>query len=550
MRGRTYERRPSRIVVRAVDPPAADASGASRTGGVHGRHRLAALTDGAPVQRIIPPVVYPTRYPLDGALRVHADAVGTAVDTLNQRVDDAHTQALNWTTLGNVNSRLVNQWYQTAGAYAGNPDVEPSLVHARFGYAIESLACQGLNNTRVGGLTVRTQVGHGHTRPDVVLEAAGDEVAWIDITSEGSVGHILGKEGSLWGTRPFVRELIYPRLELRSILNRTADPYFAEYGELIARERQAELDVKNARREELFRKFTQLSESNDWTTGTGNAAAKRRTTRDFFIAEAADEGVEEESRSMIMTKGALVELGINPGPFGFSGGDRQSNARLNEVVDAASADEIALRQTQLHSRTTLRVLGELSGTPVDDRRLQELRETFWVDPGARSTALAAIALKGVIEDLNRLEAVDNYVEAHLPEDNAMVQRFQHELEAQLTGPDVYQHDRIRTWRATTTQLVNRGRVLADVLHAVDALGRYEAHNGIHFLNRPAALTQLYQRLSAYPPDATAAADALRWIQAQQQPQQAPVIHQQPPPPQGGNNGNAGGAARVESMVID
>ena len=112
-------------------------------------------------------VPHPTTY--KGPLLEHRAAVDRTRDELNERVQNAYQQALHWRTLGRNDDPLVRLWVEAAEEYARNPDVEPSLIHARFGYAIESLACQGLNNTELHGLAIATQVGHGHTRPDVVL---------------------------------------------------------------------------------------------------------------------------------------------------------------------------------------------------------------------------------------------------------------------------------------------------------------------------------------------------------------------------------------------
>ncbi|MCX5954660.1 MAG: hypothetical protein NTZ40_14480 [Cyanobacteria bacterium] len=64
----------------------------------------------------------------------------------------------------------------------------------------------------------RSQVTHGGTRPDFVLNDLTGERAWLDLTSANSTYHIFDKTGSGWSTRDYVFEIAYTPLDLGTIL--------------------------------------------------------------------------------------------------------------------------------------------------------------------------------------------------------------------------------------------------------------------------------------------------------------------------------------------
>jgi len=475
-----------------------------------------------PIQLLLNPVDYPTTY--QGVLTNHVNAVNLVTNELNHRVDAAHQQSIQWQTLSQNADRFVQQWYITAQSYAQNPDLEPSLIHARFGYSIESMACQGLNNTTLHGLRIQTQVSHGHTRPDVVLsETSGNEdVAWIDITSEGSEGHIRGKQGSGWNSKPFVRELIYPQLQLRSLLEATSDPYFSEYGAFLAGERQIEMEAKERNRTIFRNQFLDLADREGWRTGTGNQANKRRRTRDFFMTSAADEGVEEEASSIKNTRGALSDLKLNPGIFGFNQDSGQSNQRIKEVVDAASAGEIELRQGQLSAETTWRILTELRRTTLPAALLDSLEEDFYVEPTARPIAIAAMALKGVVQDLDQLHFLVHDISTQMNLQNARVSSLVNEVKEQIKGPASPALETIREWRQGVRPLEQKALALHQVLVAGDALNQYTSQQKIGWFNRPRLITSFFEHLDRDPPDADVARQVMQWLAEQAQAVQGAV----------------------------
>lgn len=91
------------------------------------------------------------------------------------------------------------------------------------GYWIESYATKVESPAAGGGLDVLTQAKRGKSRPDVVLQQNGMDLAWLDITSEGSKDHIYSKDSDGWFETPYVTEVTYTRLKLNE-LNSVAVP--------------------------------------------------------------------------------------------------------------------------------------------------------------------------------------------------------------------------------------------------------------------------------------------------------------------------------------
>jgi len=84
----------------------------------------------------------------------------------------------------------------------------PEFFYARYGYAVETIAAAHMTK-QSGALTVTTQYATGATRPDFVIWYGGQDIAWLDITSSASIGHIKRKQHSGWATRDYVAEVVY-----------------------------------------------------------------------------------------------------------------------------------------------------------------------------------------------------------------------------------------------------------------------------------------------------------------------------------------------------
>lgn len=89
--------------------------------------------------------------------------------------------------------------------------IVPEFFYARYGYAVERLTESFLRGQDFAPYRLKFQITHGHTRPDIVVMLGKQEAGWIDLTSEASKGHVLGKQHSGWQTRPYVAEVTYDR---------------------------------------------------------------------------------------------------------------------------------------------------------------------------------------------------------------------------------------------------------------------------------------------------------------------------------------------------
>ncbi|WP_328923655.1 DUF4157 domain-containing protein [Streptomyces sp. NBC_00190] len=184
------------------------------------------------VQRSIHP------YPTSGQLpseEVGKDLVGFG-EKLDAAVQIAWLQATQNPTDANLAltdgylGRWSEQWQEYLQATPAKKAEIAAMVPAMAGYAIESLATKVFLTERkswtgpASGLTfsVAMQVTHGNTRPDVVLQLDGSDVAWYDITSAKSLGHIFEKDGSGWQTKPYVAEIAYPQVTAQTVESNAA----------------------------------------------------------------------------------------------------------------------------------------------------------------------------------------------------------------------------------------------------------------------------------------------------------------------------------------
>ncbi|OIJ93037.1 hypothetical protein BIV25_26080 [Streptomyces sp. MUSC 14] len=184
------------------------------------------------VQRSIHP------YPTSGQApdeKVAKDLVGFG-EKLDAAVQIAWLQATQDPTDANLArtdgylGRWAEQWQEYLRAAPAKKAEIAALVPAMAGYAIESLATKVFLTERkswTGPASGRTfsvamQVTHGNTRPDVVLQLDGSDVAWYDITSAKSLGHIFEKDGSGWKTKPYVAEIAYPQVTAQTVESNAA----------------------------------------------------------------------------------------------------------------------------------------------------------------------------------------------------------------------------------------------------------------------------------------------------------------------------------------
>jgi hypothetical protein len=207
-------------VQRAGDP----AAGAGRQAG-----------SGLPVQRAIEWYAQSTN-----SLDAFGDALGDLVENAAQAIMASPD------LIPVTNNGYIDRWYQVFAAFMADRS-KTAFLHAAFGYAVEALTTARLGEVTghlPAGWSVRTQVTHGHTRPDlVIIDDQHAEQAWFDITAAASRNHIKDKMGAGWGTRPYVAEVIYPSLDPTRLAPGNATP---EQREELKRVAEQELRQREA----------------------------------------------------------------------------------------------------------------------------------------------------------------------------------------------------------------------------------------------------------------------------------------------------------------
>lgn len=147
----------------------------------------------------------------------HADLHAIA-EKVQRAVDKAVSVIASDPTLKDViknnGSGYLSQWAVTYAGYLAAPTAVPEFYHARYGYAVETVATHLLARENIAPYKFVFQVAHGHSRPDIVVTRTDGtgvdrEMAWIDITSEASRGHIFDKQHSGWISRAYVAEACY-----------------------------------------------------------------------------------------------------------------------------------------------------------------------------------------------------------------------------------------------------------------------------------------------------------------------------------------------------
>ena len=185
----------------------------------------AAALRAAPAGPLAPEPPAPGRTPAAGAgLPVQRKALvykdGSTLGTKNKGILDSIAGTLDksvGTAVGMIRGNPKLSGYQGNGYTAAwvttfNALLEtkkiPEFFYARYGYAVETIASALMPST-FGNLAIQTQYAVGATRPDFVVWADKTDVAWLDITSSGSAGHIRAKQHSGWSSRPYVAEILY-----------------------------------------------------------------------------------------------------------------------------------------------------------------------------------------------------------------------------------------------------------------------------------------------------------------------------------------------------
>ena len=292
------------------------------------------------------------------------------LNLIKEEVQIARPQAILWNTFGDSSDNYLKDWYHKAKSYFDDPVETPSLIHAKFGYAVETFVNKSLKNKSLHGFEVELQKSKGGTRPDIVLNKDGKEVAWIDITSEDSIGHIKRKQSSSWKTKPFVAEVTYKALDLKEILNVSGDPVYRAIGNYNAGLQNIVLDETVREETRLSKHLSDLRDHQDpgsnpkkiaWETGFGNAQKKREETREALIKYfGQDQWGKHAINGMKETLHALRVLEMYDGPFGFNrGGIGSEGNAIEKLIYEKASPRIKSRQDAYNRNQILNINHDL-----------------------------------------------------------------------------------------------------------------------------------------------------------------------------------------------
>lgn len=260
----------------------------------------------------------------------HPDAyLDTFVGALNTLVGAAATLALSPDGLDD-GSGYIELWKDTAVILRRIEDDEidfdnedearearaaTSFAAARYGYAVETLACAEtgtLNAALPAGCSFQLQGARGMTRPDIIVtHSAHGEIAWFDITSSGSIGHIDLKTGSGWRTKNYVAEVVYDPLDISAISASNSG-----IGERVAR--------RNAMRRRIAtwqQMTTEISDAIDtaWESADQSTVASRQAAIRSIVTGLVDVPDKPEA-----VKSILRAVGKNVTAYGYTSGGSKS----------------------------------------------------------------------------------------------------------------------------------------------------------------------------------------------------------------------------------
>lgn len=460
----------------------------------------------APIQR--KPLPYDTLDKENKLVKKHAQGATKVMKKIDEIMEQKRDMALNWGMFLNNSNKHLALWAKTAQEYFSKPSETPDFIHARFGYAVEALTCMEVPDS-YEDLKISFQVATGHTRPDIVLYSEEDgQIAWIDITSADSAGHIKGKDGSGWSSRPFVWELLYKPLDLNEVLKGMNDPVYREIGGYLATKNQIKYEEETKNRTLLQNTLTGLQEKEGWVTGYGNAGEKQRETREHL----KDKLGMDLGNSLQGTKGALAEADISDGAFGFNryyGGQDTSIAK--EWIRTKSASEIKRRSDELDKKTykeVEKVLGKdmSNGHPL----VFELLQTFH-EGANQSTFYAAITVKNAVE---RERALKDTIQKLSGIQDGRAGIIGKKLKEHLEGmPEEYDFEVVRKWVANAESMLQVAYLLPDALKIQKEflvyLGR--KYGNMDFFKRTKEETKVVEALSRIVEDDKVLKFAVQWM---------------------------------------
>lgn len=244
---------------------------------------------------------------------------------IDEKVKQKRDVAINWSGLHDGGSKHLINWKKVAKAYFDAPSKVPKVLYARFGYAVETLACKEIEGTTINGFSVHLQESKGHTRPDIVLKSDDKDYAWIDITAEKSAGHIFSKGSSGWRSKPYVSEVIYNSLDPNEVLKAVDDPLMNDYSDFYGKKATVEREEVGKKRNALSLILANRLKKDEVYKGT-NKGKKELATR-AFLEEVL--GVDLKKNSKINAKGMIRFLNHKYSDFGMN---TQGDSRIGAAV--------------------------------------------------------------------------------------------------------------------------------------------------------------------------------------------------------------------------
>ncbi len=443
---------------------------------------------------------------------------GKDVQKIAKRVDnlvqESYLKALSWEQFHEEGKGYLKTWYKTAKAYSEKPDTLPSFFHARFGYAVETLVNRVLESANLP-LDVELQATHGHTRPDIVLSEKGsnprNEVAWLDITSEASQGHIFAKDGGGWKNRPFVYEITYPALDPTKILTGSDDPMMGELGEYQASRMklisQGLLRADNKMRRDLVG----YKEKKDWVVGIGDQTQKRGEIRKHLASN-----YHQDFKNEAAARGALDFLELDRRAFGFHKPTNKlkTSKKAYEAWRKSTALELASKQIKSLDKKVIKSLFNFIKKAYKKFGNPQICQN-WLKEAMHAQADYAlvtdgIRIKGVLETRASLENAIVVLKKHKDKKAAQVAQ---QVASNSINSFPKEVGDIVSWRHKVRKLEAE---IPQIVTNLDAFDDFQEYLIIKEMDSKDKISKfeydLKTRLEKLPPDATAAQDARNYIE--------------------------------------
>lgn len=241
-------------------------------------------------------------------------------------------------------------------------------LYTAFGYAVEAYANYSMRGrTFAGGHTVEIQASRAGTRPDfVVCDPTGTEVAWLDVTSATSSGHIFRKTGSQWNTLPYVAEIVYPPLNKTEFGKSGATLSPADKEAL-----QLGISAKAAREEALRLAQADLTsylqgqkgaittyKRGSWGASRAISAVPTRTKARAAIAGHLQ--VDETTVTQAKINGLLAVCGLASPGYGHTAKPRADLGTARELLLDYAVDHMEADLKRFHGLAMLRAHADLN----------------------------------------------------------------------------------------------------------------------------------------------------------------------------------------------